>query len=368
MPPVITHPFLRACLGHSTNYTPTWLMRQAGRYLPEYRALRAQVGGFMALATNPELATQATLQPIARYPLLDAAIIFSDILTIPDAMGLGLSFQQGEGPQFAKPLQHEDAINRLSVPDMNTLRYVFDAIALTRRELNNAVPLIGFAGSPWTLACYMVEGASSRDFSRIKTMLYARPDLLHRILKINAESVAQYLTAQIEAGAQALMVFDSWGGILSDTTFASYSLDYTQAVLQQIPRYNAAGDIIPRIVFTKNASLWLPAMRRLDCDVLGVDWCANLTQARTILSGKADDLPSQSLQGNLDPSVLLADKQAIQNQTRIMLDSFGAPDTTLEKTCQHICNLGHGINQHTPPENVAVFLETVRQYSTALRA
>lgn len=341
-------------------------MRQAGRYLPEYRALRAQAGGFMALATNPGLAAQATLQPINRYPLLDAAIIFSDILTIPDAMGLSLSFQQGEGPQFAKPLRHEDVINSLTVPDMDALRYVFDAIALTRRELNDAVPLIGFAGSPWTLACYMVEGASSRDFSAIKTMLYARPDLLHRILKINAESVAQYLTAQIEAGAQAVMLFDSWGGILSDATFSSYSLVYTQAVLQQIPRHNAVGDTIPRIVFTKNASMWLPAMRRLDCDVLGVDWCANLKHTRTLLSGK-DGMPTQSVQGNLDPSVLLADEQAIQTQTRTMLDSFGAPEMQTSKTCQHICNLGHGINQHTPPENVEVFLEVVRQYSTVLR-
>ncbi len=366
MPNSTSCPFLQACLGQSTNYTPTWIMRQAGRYLPEYCALRAKAGGFMAMMTNPELATEATLQPIKHYPLLDAAIIFSDILTIPDAMGLGLSFQQSEGIKFARNLRHEEDIKNISVPDMNLLRYVFDAIALTRCELNKRVPLIGFAGSPWTLACYMVEGASSSNFTSIKTMLYARPDLLHHILTINAQSIAQYLNAQIEAGAQAVMLFDSWAGILADDKFTSFSLDYNEAVLKQVQRQNAAGEIIPRIVFARSAGQWLPAMRHLSCDVLGLDWTVNLKSARTLLSG-ADGLAAQSIQGNLDPSVLLADTTVIKEQTVAMLDSFGNPDIQTPKSCQHICNLGHGISQHTPPEHVELFLETVRQHSTKLR-
>ena len=241
--------FLRACLREPTEYTPVWLMRQAGRYLPEYRATRERAGSFMGLATDPDYATEVTLQPLERYAL-DAAILFSDILTVPDAMGLGLSFAEGEGPRFASPLRDEAAVDRLAVPDMDKLRYVFDAVTSIRRALAGRVPLIGFSGSPWTLACYMVEGAGSDDYRLVKTMLYARPDLLHRVLAINADAVAQYLNAQIEAGAQAVMIFDSWGGVLADGAFQTFSLAYTERVLRQV-KTEHAGARIPRIVFTK---------------------------------------------------------------------------------------------------------------------
>ena len=262
--------FLRACLGEPTAYTPIWLMRQAGRYLPEYRALRARAGSFMAMATQPALATEVTLQPLERYPL-DAAILFSDILTVPDAMGLGLSFVEGEGPRFAHPLREAADIERLAVPDLDRLRYVFDAIAAIRRALQGRVPLIGFAGSPWTLACYMVEGGASDDYRRVKTLLYARPDLMHRVLQINADAVAAYLNAQIEAGAQAVMVFDSWGGVLADGAFQAFSLAYTRRVLEQLERAHD-GRRVPHIVFTRGGAPWLEAIGRLGADVVGVDW------------------------------------------------------------------------------------------------
>ena len=247
--PLQNSTFLRACLRQATDHTPVWLMRQAGRYLPEYRATRAKAGSFMGLATNTDYATEVTLQPLERYPL-DAAILFSDILTVPDAMGLGLSFAIGEGPRFARSVRDEAAVNALAVPDMDKLRYVFDAVTSIRRALNGRVPLIGFAGSPWTLACYMVEGAGSDDYRQVKTMMYARPDLMHRILAINADAVATYLNAQIAAGAQAVMVFDSWGGVLADGNFQQFSLAYTARVLRQLTREHA-GARIPRIVFTK---------------------------------------------------------------------------------------------------------------------
>src|SRR5688572_14935416 len=252
--PLANDTFLRACLRQATPYTPLWLMRQAGRYLPEYRATRARAGSFMGLATNVDYATEVTLQPLERFPL-DAAILFSDILTVPDAMGLGLSFAEGEGPRFAHPVRDEAAVAKLEVPDLDKLRYVFDAVASIRTALNGRVPLIGFSGSPWTLACYMVEGAGSDDYRRVKTMLYSRPDLMHRILAVNAESVAQYLNAQIDAGAQAVMVFDSWGGVLADGAFQDFSLAYTHRVLQQLKREHA-GARIPQIVFTKGGGLW----------------------------------------------------------------------------------------------------------------
>jgi uroporphyrinogen decarboxylase len=255
-------------------------MRQAGRYLPEYRATRAQAGSFMGLATNTDYATEVTLQPLERYPL-DAAILFSDILTVPDAMGLGLSFAMGEGPRFASPVRDEAAVKALRVPDLNKLKYVFDAVTSIRRALNGRVPLIGFSGSPWTLACYMVEGAGSDDYRLVKTMLYSRPDLMHHLLAINADAVAAYLNAQIDAGAQAVMIFDSWGGVLADGAFQAFSLAYTARVLAQLKREHD-GTKIPRIVFTKGGGLWLSQMQSLDCEVLGLDWTVNLAQARAL--------------------------------------------------------------------------------------
>jgi uroporphyrinogen decarboxylase len=267
-PPLENDTFLRACLRQATPYTPLWLMRQAGRYLPEYKATRARAGSFMGLATNVDYATEVTLQPLERFPL-DAAILFSDILTVPDAMGLGLSFVEGEGPKLARPLRDEASVAALRVPDLAQLRYVFDAVTSIRRALNGRVPLIGFAGSPWTLACYMVEGSgSSDDWRRVKSMLYSRPDLMHRILAVNAKAVAGYLNAQIDAGAQAVMVFDSWGGALADGAFQQFSLDYTKQVLARLKR-GADGATVPRIVFTKGGGLWLEQMEQLDCDVLG---------------------------------------------------------------------------------------------------
>ena len=352
--------FLRACLRQSTPYTPIWLMRQAGRYLPEYCATRARAGSFMGLATNVDFATEVTLQPLARFPL-DAAILFSDILTVPDAMGLGLEFTVGEGPRFAHPVRDEAAVDRLQVPDMDRLRYVFDAVTSIRKALQGRVPLIGFAGSPWTLACYMVEGAGSSDYRTIKTLLYRRPDLLHRILRTNAEAVALYLNAQIEAGAQAVMIFDSWGGVLSDGAFQSFSLSYTRQVLAQLRRHGTDGAVVPRIVFTRGGGLWLDAMAELSCDVLGMDWTVNLATARARLKG------SHALQGNLDPAVLFADPEQIRVQAQAVLDSFGVPHQGEGTGPTHIFNLGHGINQHTPPESVSCLVETVHGYSRAQR-
>ena len=270
--------FLRACLREPTEYTPVWLMRQAGRYLPEYRDTRAKAGSFMGLATNRDYATEVTLQPLERYPL-DAAILFSDILTVPDAMGLGLSFAQGEGPKFEKVVRDEAAVNALAVPDMDKLRYVFDAVTSIRSALNGRVPLIGFSGSPWTLACYMVEGGGSDDYRHVKSLLYARPDLMHRILSINADAVAAYLNAQIEAGAQAVMVFDSWGGVLADGQFQQFSLAYSRRVLSQL-KGEHEGRRIPKLLFTKGGGLWLDEIATAGADVVGLDWTVNLGRAR----------------------------------------------------------------------------------------
>lgn len=363
--------FLRACLRHATPYTPLWLMRQAGRYLPEYRATRAKAGSFMGLATDRDYATEVTLQPLERYPL-DAAILFSDILTVPDAMGLGLSFALGEGPRFAHPVRDEADVARLEVPDMDKLRYVFDAVssirsALTQPDGKSRVPLIGFSGSPWTLACYMVEGAGSDDYRLVKTMLYARPDLMHRILAVNADSVAAYLNAQIDAGAQAVMVFDSWGGVLADSAFQTFSLAYTARVLAQLKRHGPQGQIIPRIVFTKGGGLWLKDMAALDCDVLGLDWTVNLGAARTAVGGAADG-PGKALQGNIDPNVLFAPPAQIEAEVQRVLLSFGPPHRGPGIGPTHIFNLGHGISQHTPPEHVAALVEAVHRHSRAMRA
>ncbi len=269
----------------ATEHTPVWLMRQAGRYLPEYCTTRAKAGSFMGLATNVDFATEVTLQPLDRYPL-DAAILFSDILTVPDAMGLGLSFEQGEGPRFAKKVRDEAAVAQLAVPDMNKLRYVFDAVTSIRKALNGRVPLIGFSGSPWTLACYMVEGAGSDDYRHVKSLMYSRPDLMHRILQINADAVALYLNTQIKAGAQAVMVFDSWGGVLADGAFQKFSMAYTRRLLDQLIRSHE-GQTIPRIVFTKGGGLWLEEMNTLDCEVLGLNWTVNLAKASQVLGGLA---------------------------------------------------------------------------------
>ena len=359
--PLQNDTFLRACLRQATDYTPLWLMRQAGRYLPEYCATRAKAGSFMGLATNVDYATEVTLQPLARYPL-DAAILFSDILTVPDAMGLGLSFAQGEGPRFATPVRDEAAVAKLEVPDLDKLRYVFDAVTSIRKALNGRVPLIGFSGSPWTLACYMVEGAGSDDYRLVKSMLYSRPDLMHRILAVNADAVAAYLNAQIDAGAQAVMVFDSWGGVLADGAFQEFSLAYTARVLAGLQRTGVDGQIVPRIVFTKGGGLWLEQMGRLDCEVLGLDWTMNLGKARALVGG------SKALQGNIDPNVLFAPPAAIEAEVKKVLDSFGRPHTDKSASGPtHIFNLGHGISQYTPPDHVSALVEAVHAHSRRMR-
>jgi uroporphyrinogen decarboxylase len=351
--------FLRACLRQPTPHTPIWLMRQAGRYLPEYCATRAKAGSFMGLATNADFATEVTLQPLERYPL-DAAILFSDILTVPDAMGLGLSFEQGEGPRFARPLRDEAAIRALEVPDMARLRYVFDAVASIRRALAGRVPLIGFSGSPWTLACYMVEGAGSDDYRQVKTLLYSRPDLMHRILAVNADAVAAYLNAQIDAGAQAVMVFDSWGGVLADGAFQAFSLAYTRRVLAQLKR-EYAGQRIPAIVFTKGGGPWLEEIADCGADVVGLDWTVNLGRARAQVGARV------ALQGNLDPNVLFAPPAQVQAEARRVLDSFGPPQRSDGGWDGHVFNLGHGISQYTPPDHVAALVEAVHAHSRTLR-
>jgi uroporphyrinogen decarboxylase len=363
--PLQNDTFLRACMRQATDHTPVWLMRQAGRYLPEYCATRAKAGSFMGLATNTDFATEVTLQPLERYPL-DAAILFSDILTVPDAMGLGLSFAQGEGPKFAKNVRTEAAVAELAVPDMAKLRYVFDAVTSIRKALNGRVPLIGFSGSPWTLACYMVEGAGSDDYRQVKSLMYSRPDLMHRILEINADAVALYLNTQIDAGAQAVMIFDSWGGVLADGMFQQFSMAYTKRVLAQLKR-SQDGAVIPRLVFTKGGGLWLPEMADLDCDVLGVDWTVNLAKARAQVGGEVGG-PGKALQGNLDPNALFAPPDAIAAEARRVLDAFGKPHTDKTTTGPtQIFNLGHGISQYTPPESVGVLVEAVHSHSRALR-
>ena len=362
--------FIRACLRQATPHTPVWLMRQAGRYLPEYKATRAKAGSFMGLATNTDYATEVTLQPLARYPL-DAAILFSDILTIPDAMGLGLSFALGEGPKFAHVVRDEAAVAKLAVPDMSKLRYVFDAVSSIRKALNGSVPLIGFSGSPWTLACYMVEGAGSDDYRLVKTMLYQRPDLMHKMLAINADAVAQYLNCQIDAGAQAVMIFDSWGGVLADGAFQEFSLAYTARVLAQVKKTHD-GVRIPRIVFTKGGGQWLADMAPLDCDVLGLDWTVNLAAARALVGENNRGAHAKALQGNIDPNVLFAQPEQIAVEVQKVLTRFGTPFQAPEgqpDACgpSHIFNLGHGISQYTPPENVAALVEAVHKVSKKMR-
>jgi uroporphyrinogen decarboxylase len=355
--PLKNDTFIRALKREPTQYTPLWLMRQAGRYLPEYVATRAQAGSFMGLATNPELACEVTLQPLRRYEL-DAAILFSDILTVPDAMGLGLSFAQGEGPRFAHPLRNEADVKKLQAPDLSKLQYVFDAVTLIRKELQGKVPLIGFSGSPWTLACYMVEGAGSDDYRLVKSMMYARPDLMHHILSINADAVAAYLNAQIEAGAQAVMVFDSWGGVLADAAFRQFSLAYTARVLKQL-KHEHNGTVIPSIVFTKGGGLWLEEIAATGCNAVGVDWTMSLKNARARVGDKA------AIQGNLDPNVLFAPEAAVRAEVRAALDAFGSIKPS--DAVGHVFNLGHGISQFTPPEAVNWLVDEVHTHSRKLR-
>ncbi len=351
--PLQNDTFLRALLRQPTEYTPVWLMRQAGRYLPEYRATRQKAGSFMGLATNPDLATEVTLQPIDRYPL-DAAILFSDILTVPDAMGLGLYFVEGEGPKFERPLRTEEEVRALRLPEPGSLDYVFKAVTQIRTELNGRVPLIGFSGSPWTLACYMVEGQGSREFHTIKKMLYSRPDLMHHILATNARAVAEYLNAQIDAGAQAVMVFDSWGGALADGAYQQFSLQYMQQVVSQLKR-EKDGVRIPAIVFTKGGAHWAEEIAAIGADAIGLDWTADLARIRAAVGHKV------ALQGNLDPAILFAQPEQIRAEVERVLQAYGKHDTG------HVFNLGHGISQFTPPESVAVMVETVHTVSRALR-
>jgi uroporphyrinogen decarboxylase len=352
--PLKNDTFLRALLRQPTEYTPLWLMRQAGRYLPEYNATRKRAGSFLGLAKNPDYATEVTLQPLDRYAL-DAAILFSDILTVPDAMGLGLYFADGEGPKFERPLRDEKAVLALQAPQLDTLKYVFDAVTQIRSELNGRVPLIGFSGSPWTLACYMVEGGGSDDFRTVKTMLYNRPDLMHHILKINAAAVAAYLNAQIDAGAQAVMIFDTWGGALADGAYQAFSLEYMRQVVQQLKR-EKDGVRIPSIVFTKGGGLWLEQIADIGTDAVGLDWTVNLTQARARVGSRV------ALQGNLDPVVLFANPDQIRAEVSKVLESFGAH----QPGSGHVFNLGHGISQFTPPEAVSAMVEAVHELSRPL--
>jgi uroporphyrinogen decarboxylase len=339
---------LRALLREPTPRRPIWLMRQAGRYLPEYRATRARAGSFMALCTNPQLACEVTLQPIDRFPL-DAAILFSDILTIPHAMNLGLEFEAGGGPTIDRPVRSAADVANLKVPDpAHELRYVIDAVALIRRELAGRVPLIGFAGSPWTVATYMVEGGGSKTFGLIKRMMYESPEVLHRLLDVLARSTILYLNAQIAAGAQAVMVFDTWGGVLTPAQYEEFSLRYMAQVIGELTR-QSGGRRVPNIVFTKGGGAWLGKIAAIGCDAVGVDWTTDLAAARKAAGGRV------ALQGNLDPSALFAPPEALRAETRRVLDSYGAGPG-------HVFNLGHGITPDVDPERVAVLVDTVRNY------
>ena len=345
---------LRALLRQPVDRTPIWLMRQAGRYLPEYRATRARAGSFLTLCQTPELACEVTLQPLERFPL-DAAILFSDILTVPDAMGLGLSFSEGEGPRFARPLRAAADIVRLSVPDPEIeLRYVIDAVRLIRRELAGRVPLIGFAGSPWTLATYMVEGGSSKDYARIKGLLYDQPELLHRLLEVTARAVTTYLNAQIAAGAQAAMLFDTWGGILAPRAYREFSLAYMSRIVAGLTR-EAEKRPVPVILFTKGGGAWLEDIAASGCDAVGVDWTVDLGDARRRVGARV------ALQGNLDPATLYAAPERIRQQTAQVLADYGAGPG-------HIFNLGHGIQPGIDPEHVQVLVEAVHQLSIPYHA
>ena len=341
--------YLRALLRQPVDVTPVWMMRQAGRYLPEYKATRAQAGDFMSLCKNAELACEVTLQPLRRYPL-DAAILFSDILTVPDAMGLGLYFEAGEGPRFTSPVTCKADVDKLPIPDPeDELGYVMNAVRTIRRELKGEVPLIGFSGSPWTLATYMVEGGSSKAFTVIKKMMYADPQALHALLDKLAKSVTLYLNAQIKAGAQAVMIFDTWGGVLSDAAFNEFSLSYMRQIISGLKR-EAEGRRVPVIVFTKGGGLWLEAMADIGADALGLDWSCNIGQARTRVGDKV------ALQGNFDPMALFGSPDAIEAEVARILAAYGHGSG-------HVFNLGHGINQHADPEHAKVLVDAVHRLS-----
>jgi len=341
--------FLRALMRQPVDMTPVWIMRQAGRYLPEYRATREKAGSFMQLCTTPELACEVTLQPLKRFAL-DAAILFSDILTIPDAMGLGLYFAEGEGPQFRNPVRSAADVKRLAAPDPeDKLRYVMDAVRLIRLELDGQVPLIGFAGSPWTLATYMVEGGSSKDFAQVKKMLYDQPALLHQLLATTARAVTDYLNAQIAAGVQAVMVFDTWGGALSPRDYREFSLRYMREIVSGLTP-EARGRKVPVILFTKGGGQWLEAMADTGCDGLGIDWTTDLKDARARVGSRV------ALQGNMDPSVLYASPQRIHAEVETVLSSFG-------QGSGHVFNLGHGIHTGIDPDHVAALVDAVHTES-----
>jgi len=341
--------FLRALLRQTVDMTPVWMMRQAGRYLPEYRATRRRAGSFMTLCTTPELACEVTLQPIDRYPL-DAAILFSDILVVPHAMGLGLTVNEGEGPRFERPARTASDIRALGVPDPETeLRYVIDSVRMIRRELRGRVPLIGFAGSPWTMATYAVEGQGSKDFHRIKTMMYREPRVLHELLDKLARAVVLYLNAQIAAGAQAVMVFDTWGGALSTPAYKEFSLRYMQQIVEGV-RKDGEGRRVPCILFTKGGGQWLELIAETGCDAAGLDWTTDIGAARRRVGDRI------ALQGNMDPAVLLATPERIREEVATILTGFGPH-------AGHVFNLGHGITPDVDPENAGVFIEAVHGLS-----
>lgn len=341
--------YLKALLREPVDMTPVWMMRQAGRYLPEYKATRAIAGDFMSLCRNADLACEVTLQPLRRYEL-DAAILFSDILTIPDAMGLGLSFGAGEGPKFARPIQTLSDVNNLPIPDPEgELQYVMNAVRTIRRELKGDVPLIGFSGSPWTLATYMVEGGSSKAFTKIKKMLYADPTLLHKLLDKLADSVILYLNAQIKAGAQSVMVFDTWGGVLAYNDYPEFSLHYMHKIVEGLIRENE-GRKVPVTLFTKGGGLWLESIAETGCDAIGLDWTVDIADARQRVGNKV------ALQGNMDPSVLYATPERIEQEVKHILAGFG-------NGSGHVFNLGHGIHLDVPVESPKVFVDAIHHYS-----
>ena len=344
--------FLRALLRQPVDYTPVWMMRQAGRYLPEYRATRSKAGDFLSLCKNTELACEVTMQPLARYPL-DAAILFSDILTIPDAMGLGLYFAEGEGPKFERPITSAAEIENLSVDVLSDLQYVMDAVTMIRRELNGSVPLIGFTGSPWTLATYMVEGGSTREFKKIKTLLYKDPVALHLLLDKLATVVAAYLNAQIEAGAQAVQIFDTWGGVLSDSAYLEFSLRYIEKIISQLNVQRDDGTVVPVIAFTKGGAPWLDTMSRCGCHAVGLDCSVNIGEVRSQIGDRV------ALQGNMDPAILRAPIATIEAEVQRILASFGQHSAS----SGHIFNLGHGITPDIDPEHAGAFIAAVKAHS-----
>lgn len=345
------HCLIRALLMQPTDRTPVWIMRQAGRYLPEYCATRSKAGDFLTLCKTPELACEVTLQPLQRFDL-DAAIIFSDILTIPDAMGLGLYFVEGEGPKFRKPIRTLTDIKTLPIPDPGVeLRYVMDAISCTRKELKNKIPLIGFAGSPWTLACYMLEGAGSREFRQVKTLLYQEPKTLHHLLNTLTKAIILYLNAQIAAGAQAIMIFDTWGGLLSTAAYQEFSLNYMTQIVANL-KNQTAQEKVPIVLFTKGGNLWLEEIANSGCDAIGLDWTIDMGSARQRLSNKV------ALQGNMDPAVLFSNPETIRQEVKSILQSYGTGSG-------HIFNLGHGISQYTKQENVKILVNAVHELSLA---